>query len=143
MAISQSGEFWQGDNDDDLAVYMRSFRAGGLEVTQTRRVLCPSCSGVAFGVMVTESVAVAGCLSCGAQVPVGDSADHLAEADLGECACPCGNETFAAVIGYAVVDDEVRWLSVGLRCQVCGTLGVYADWAIDYTPTAHLVLPPA
>lgn len=36
-------------------------------------------------------------------------------------------------------DDEVRWVSVGLRCLTDGTLGVYTDWKIDYTPTAHLL----
>lgn len=146
MAVSRSGDWWQGENDDDLAVYVRSFRAGGLDVAETRRLVCPACGAATFGVLVDdeEGVAVAGCLSCGAQVPIGDSADHLADADLdlGECACPCGNETFTAVIGYAIgADGEVRWLSTGLRCQTDGTLGVYADWKIDYAPTAHLIIP--
>ena len=36
-------------------------------------------------------------------------------------------------------DHEIRWISVGLRCLTDGTLGVYTDWKIDYTPTAHLL----
>ncbi|MFI5896109.1 alpha/beta fold hydrolase [Actinoplanes sp. NPDC051513] len=39
----------------------------------------------------------------------------------------------------AGADREVRWISIGLRCLTDGTLGVYADWKIDYTPTAHLL----
>jgi hypothetical protein len=145
MAVSRSGDVWRGETDEDLAVYVRSFRAGGLDVTETRGLVCPACAATTFGVMVDdeEGVAVAGCLSCGSQVPIGDSAEHLADAALGECACPCGNESFSAVLGYAMTPDrEVRWLSVGLRCQSDDALGVYADWKIDYIPTAHLVLPP-
>ncbi|GAA3941267.1 hypothetical protein [Actinoplanes auranticolor] len=53
---------------------------------------------------------------------------------------PCGNETFAAALGFALTaDEEVRWISVGLRCLTDGTLGVYTDWKIDYTPSAHLI----
>jgi hypothetical protein len=35
-------------------------------------------------------------------------------------------------------DDEVRWVSVGLRCVEDGVAGVYVDWKIDYAPTSHL-----
>jgi hypothetical protein len=33
----------------------------------------------------------------------------------------------------------VRWISLGLRCVQDGTLGVYADWKVDYSPTGHLL----
>jgi hypothetical protein len=33
----------------------------------------------------------------------------------------------------------VRWVSLGLRCVQDGTLAVYADWKIDYSPTGHLL----
>jgi hypothetical protein len=38
-----------------------------------------------------------------------------------------------------MTDDEVRWISVGLRCLADNTLGVYTDWKVDYLPTAHLL----
>ncbi|SPL94568.1 unnamed protein product [[Actinomadura] parvosata subsp. kistnae] len=45
-------------------------------------------------------------------------------------------------MGFALRGDgEVRWVSVGLRCLRDGSLGVYADWKIDYSPTAHLLEP--
>ena len=54
--------------------------------------------------------------------------------------CPCGGETFAVAVGFAMAaDDEVRWISLGLRCLTGGVLGVYSDWKIDYVPTAHLL----
>jgi hypothetical protein len=42
--------------------------------------------------------------------------------------------------GFALHDDgEVRWISVGLRCLTDNTLGVYADWKINYGPSDHLL----
>jgi hypothetical protein len=35
--------------------------------------------------------------------------------------------------------QEIRWISIGLRCLACGTLGAYADWKIGYAPTGHLL----
>jgi hypothetical protein len=68
-----------------------------------------------------------------------DSADVLDEADLGEAACPCGNESFEVAAGFAVrADGDIRWVSIGLRCTRDGVLGVHADWKISYSPTAHL-----
>lgn len=144
MAFSRTGDWWRGETDEDLAVYVREHRAGGHPVAETRRLVCPPCQGATFRVLVDDEagVALAQCLTCAAQTPIGDSADHLDDAELGECACPCGAQTFAVTLGYAMTaDQEVRWLSVGLRCTTDGTLGVYTDWKIDYTPTAHLLLP--
>jgi hypothetical protein len=44
-------------------------------------------------------------------------------------------------VGFALHDDgEVRWISVGLRCLADdNTLGVYADWKVNYSPSGHLV----
>jgi hypothetical protein len=68
-----------------------------------------------------------------------DSADTAEVAVPEECACPCGGETFQVAVGFALRDDgDVRWVSVGLRCTTDGTLGVYADWKIDYSPTNAL-----
>lgn len=69
-----------------------------------------------------------------------DSADFLDDAEVEAAACPCGHEQFDVAVGYALFDDgEVRWVSVGLRCQRDGLLGVYADWKIDYSPSRHLL----
>lgn len=47
---------------------------------------------------------------------------------------------FTVGVGFALRDDgDVRWISIGLLCVQDGTLGVYADWKIDYSPTDHLL----
>ena len=65
-----------------------------------------------------EGCAATVCQQCQAEAAISDSADHLGDAELGECVCPCGGETFAVAIGFAMYDDtDVRWISVGLRCS--------------------------
>lgn len=142
MTIKKSRGVWRGDSFADLETYVREFRAGGYPVGQVKEVVCRQCGGASFAVGVDDEdgCAVAACLACRVEAPVADSADHLDDADIGECACPCGGETFAVVVGFAMTDDdEVRWISVGLRCLTDGTLGVYADWKIDYEPSGHLL----
>jgi hypothetical protein len=69
-----------------------------------------------------------------------DSAEFWDEADPGECACPCGGDTFAVAVGFSLRDGgDVRWISIGLRCLTDNTLGVYADWKINYGPSGHLL----
>ncbi|WP_199517042.1 hypothetical protein [Nucisporomicrobium flavum] len=141
MAISRSARFWHGQNDEDLATYLRDFRAGGYPVEHVRRLACALCGNATFLALVDDEqgAAAADCLECGARTLVADSAEHIDDAELEGCACPCGGETFTASVGYAMTqDDEVRWISLGLRCLSDGTLGVYTDWKIDYTPTEHL-----
>ena len=66
-----------------------------------------------------------------------DSAEFWDEADPGECACPYGGDTFAVAVGFSLRDGgDVRWISIGLRCLTDNTLGVYADWKINYGPRA-------
>ncbi len=142
MAITKTGKLWRGEDHDDLATYIREHKAGGYPVARVSEFVCPACQGTVFSVLVDdeEGCAAAICKGCRLQSAIADSAEHLHDADLGECACPCEGERFAVAVGLAMhADDQVRWISVGLRCLTDGTLGVYTDWKIDYAPTAHLL----
>ncbi|MCY1142010.1 hypothetical protein OWR29_28795 [Actinoplanes sp. Pm04-4] len=142
MTIKKTGGVWRGDSLDDLTAYLREYRAGGYPVQHVKEVTCRQCQQGSFRVLVDDEqgCALTICLGCGTTEPLADSSDQLDGAELGECACPCGGETFAVAVGFAMTtDDEVRWISVGLRCLTDGTLGVYSDWKIDYAPTAHLL----
>jgi hypothetical protein len=47
---------------------------------------------------------------------------------------------FAVAVGFSLRDGgDVRWISIGLRCLTDNTLGVYADWKINYGPSGHLL----
>ena len=141
MAIDSSGEWWRGTQAADLDLYLAEFRAGGYPVARVVHASCGGCGGSTFRVLVDdeEGYVERRCTSCAARFAMLDSADVQDEADPGGAACPCGNETFEVAVGFAVRDDgDVRWTSIGLRCVGDGILGVYADWKIDYSPTAHL-----
>ena len=142
VTIDTSGQHWRGENMADLADYLRAFRAGGYAVEDVAESVCTGCSGRSFRVAVDdeEGCAERACVACGAGVYLADSAAHADGANLEPCECPCGAGTFAVALGVArAADREVRWISIGLRCLTDGTLGVYADWKIDYSPTAHLL----
>jgi hypothetical protein len=130
----------------DLDAYVRQYRAGGYPVESVKEIACLGCGlTTSFRVLVDDEqgCAVAICLSCQTETPLADSSEVLNDADLGECACPCGGETFAVAVGFALTrDHEVRWVSIGLRCFNDGAPGVYADWKVDYAPTAHLLADP-
>ncbi|GLZ41983.1 hypothetical protein [Actinokineospora sp. NBRC 105648] len=125
---------------EPLADHVRDFAAGGYPVSVVVPAVCADCGGTEFRVAVddTEGCAERLCVACGAFAPIADSAEHAGE--LVECECPCGGNTFAVAVGFALhADGEVRWISLGLRCRTDGTSGVYADWKIDYAPSRHLL----
>jgi hypothetical protein len=142
MAIDTSGEYWRGTEHADLAEYLRDYAAGGYPVDDVTASVCAACGGRRFRVHADheEGCVQRTCVDCAAEAFVADSADAAADATLEECECPCGADEFAVVVGFARLrDGEVRWISVGLRCLTDGTLGVYADWKIDYLPSTHLL----
>ena len=142
MTIDKSGKLWRGEDFADLADYIRQFRAEGYPVSKVVESVCDHCSGRAFRVLVddTEGCAQRVCVGCGAAAFIADSAEYWEDADPEECECPCGGDAFAAAVGFALGDDgDVRWISIGLRCQADNTLGVYADWKVNYGPSGHLL----
>ncbi|MEU8241335.1 hypothetical protein AB0C07_24070 [Actinoplanes missouriensis] len=142
MAIDTSGEYWRGADLADLAEYLGEFRAGGYPVGHVVESVCAGCHGRAFRLSADDDAGCAErvCVNCGVAAFLADSAEHADDADLEVCECPCGADTFAVALGLAYrSDQEVRWISIGLRCLTDGTLGVYADWKIDYSPTGHLL----
>jgi hypothetical protein len=81
-----------------------------------------------------EGVAVRTCAACSARHVIADGEEYLADAQLQECACPCGKEAFELTIGASLYtgSDNVRWLYVGARCPACGLTAVYGDWKNEY-----------
>lgn len=142
VVLQRAGKYWRGDRFEDLAEYVRDFKAGGYAVTRVTESVCGSCDGREFSVHADdeEGVARRTCLACGTAEFLADSADLWADCEaVAECACPCGSERFAVAVGFAVRDDgDINWVSVGLRCLTDGVVGVYADWKIDYSPAQNL-----
>lgn len=142
VTVDKSGQYWRGEDLADLAEYLRAFQAGGYRVVDVAESVCAGCTGRAFRVLADdeEGCALRICVTCAASVYIADSAEHAQDADLRPCECPCSRDTFATAVGFARrPSQEIRWISIGLRCLACGTLGAYADWKIDYAPTGHLL----
>jgi hypothetical protein len=103
---------------------------------------CAKCAAQVFWMQCSEEdgVALRTCTSCRDVAYIGDSEEHWSEADTGDAQCVCGKKMFEIAVGYCRGEtDEVNWIIVGARCVTCSTIGVYADWSIDYEPTAHLL----
>ena len=141
--MDRSGQWWRGDSPTDLGEYLRGYSADGYPVERIVHVVCQACGGTSLGLVIddVEGYAERACRACDERTVMLDSADAAAEADAGEAACPCGGEVFNLAIGYAFFagEDEVRWVYVSARCLVDGTLGVYTDLKIDYSPSMHLL----
>lgn len=144
MATDTTGEWWTGDNAADLAEYIEEFSRiyNGYPTEQVVSCVCADCGGRRFRITADgdEGVATRTCVTCNVSAFIADSAEHADEAELVECACPCGGEEFEAAAGFAFWDDgDVKWICLGLRCVADGVLGVYTSWKIDYAPSGQLL----
>jgi hypothetical protein len=65
---------------------------------------------------------------------MGDSDEYLADAEPGECVCPCGQAVFEIAVGVSLYprSQDVRWLYVGCRCVACKLTAVYGDWKNEF-----------
>jgi hypothetical protein len=142
MAIDRSGEWARGDQAADLDEFLTEFSAVGYPVSRVEHARCGQCGHSVFAVLLDDEQGAVQriCAACAADVLMLDSADTIADADLGQAVCPCGGERFEIAVGFALKpDDAVEWLYVALRCTADGTLGVYVDWGIDYAPSSQLL----
>jgi hypothetical protein len=135
------------DGDDRvlaaLVACVRDFGGGaGEDVTLIQQSQC-SCGGTKFWMQCSEEEGVANrtCIDCKSAYYIGDSEEHWAAADVGDATCPCGAKVFHIAVGYCCNEaaTEVTWMLVGGGCVACQQPGVYADWCIDYEPSAYLL----
>jgi hypothetical protein len=130
VVIDSSGTWWRGTEAGDLDGYLVDYRAGGYAVARVVHASCSECGASTFDVVVDDEQGYAerSCASCAARVAMLDSVDVQEEADAGDAACPCGNETFEVAVGFAVrTGGDVRWVSTPtgrstiLRQRTCST----------------------
>lgn len=141
VITSRSTNGWAGSDPVDIDEYLAAYSEQGYPVRRVIHASCPACDSVTFRIRADDEEGCADrtCVACGTVALMLDSADYIEDADMGPAECPCGGETFNVAVGFALYDDEnPRWVYLGLRCIGDGTLGVYADWKIDYTPSTHL-----
>jgi hypothetical protein len=143
MALKKRGKHLYGDTQDDLrAEILRYSEANAYPAQHFADALC-ACGGKIFRLRLddTEGAAVRCCSACQAEHPIGDSDEYLADAELKECACPCGHEEFEVTVGVALYADseDVKWLYLGCRCPECGLTAVYGDWKNEFVGYRELL----
>ncbi|HEY8502960.1 MAG TPA: hypothetical protein VIL46_00160 [Gemmataceae bacterium] len=143
MALKKRGKYRYGDCQADIRGEIHRYSKGnGYPAHHFADAVC-TCGGTRFRLALddTEGAAVRTCVGCGAEHPIGDSNEYLAEAELQECACPCGGEEFEITAGVSLYDDseDVRWFYLGCRCPACGLTAVYGDWKNEFNGYQELL----
>ncbi len=136
MALSNRDGHAYGDSQTDIVAYLREYAAdNGKPLAHTVDCRC-RCSRAVFvlGIDDNEGAAIRACEPCDLEVPIGDSAEYLEEAEIEQCECLCGGSTFEVTVGVSLYDgsEDVRWVYIGCRCTDCGLVGCYGDWKVEY-----------
>ena len=136
MALRKRGKYRYGDSQADIRDEVLRYSRGVEYPAQHYADAVCTCGGRLFRLSLddTQGVAVRACAACAKEHPIGDSDEYLEDAELEECACPCGGEEFEITVGVSLYDDseDVRWLYVGCRCPGCGLTAVYGDWKNEF-----------
>ena len=136
MTLKRRGDHSYGTDRSDIAPEIARYsNATGYLAEYFASASC-ACGCTTFGLALddNEGAAVRTCSSCRAEQPIGDSEDYLDDAELEECACPCGGELFEITVGVSLYTDseDVRWFYLGCRCPSCGLTAVYGDWKNEF-----------
>jgi hypothetical protein len=132
MTLKKRGKRRYGDGQSDIREELTRYGTlNGYPPEHFADAACV-CGARAFRLQLddTAGAAVRTCPTCAAVVAMGDSEEYLGEAELDECACPCGGELLEVTVGVALYEgsDDVRWLYLGARCPACKLVAVYGDW---------------
>ena len=136
MALEKRGEYRYGDSQADIREELVRYSKLNAYVAHYFADAVCKCGGKLFRLLLddTEGAAVRVCTGCATEHPIGDSDEYLDDAELQECACPCGGEKFEITVGVSLYDDseDVRWLYLGCRCPKCALTAVYGDWKNEF-----------
>jgi hypothetical protein len=136
MALRKRGKYRYGENQADIRDEILRYSRGIKYLAHHYADAVCACGGRVFRLSLddTEGAAVRSCVACAKEHPIGDSDEFLEEAELNDCACPCGNEEFEITVGVSLYEhsEDVRWLYVGCRCPGCGLTAVYGDWKNEF-----------
>jgi hypothetical protein len=136
MALQKRGKYRYGDSQPDIRQEIARYSKANEYVARHFADAACRCGSKSFRLLLDDAVgaAIRICAACSDEHPIGDSDEFLAEAELGECACPCGGEAFEITVGVSLYDDseDVKWLYLGCRCPSCRLVAVYGDWKNEF-----------
>lgn len=133
MALSQRGEYWYGEEADDIRpILNRAAGALGGTITHYADAGCP-CGGREFGVVINEGRAcvVLDCEACGSTLHAGPGPVTIEDDGAEAFNCPCGGDCFEVCAGVSELPGrKPRRLLLGCRCALCGLVAGYSDWPL-------------
>jgi hypothetical protein len=136
MTLTRRGTSSYGTEQADIADEITRYsRRAGYRAEHFAQAVC-ACGGTTFHLALddNEGAAMRRCSGCAVEHPIGDSDQFLEDAELEECACPCGGEVFEITVGVSLYEgsEDVRWLYLGCRCPACQLTAVYGDWKNEF-----------
>lgn len=136
MALRKQGKQSYGDSQSDIRDLLLEYSRSTGYLTEHFADASCKCGVNVFKLHLddNEGAAVRTCQACGLKHPMGDSAEYLDVASLGECECPCGRGFFEITVGVALYQgsQDVKWIYVGCRCIRCGLVACYGDWKNEF-----------
>ena len=91
-----------------------------------------------------EGIAKRVCIKCKKEHFICDSGkywdDALKKSKPIELKCiECNNKSHEVGVGFEYLKNgDIKWVTIGARCDKCGLLSSPVDWKIDYSPTKYL-----
>src|SRR5437867_1665510 len=132
MAFKQRGKYRYGDSQADIHAELLRYSKANEYIAQHFADAVCKCGGQVCRLALDDEAgaAVRICVDCESEHPIGDSAEFMEDAELGMCACPCGNEEFEITVAVSLYEDskDVKWLYLGCRCAKCRLTAAYGDW---------------
>jgi hypothetical protein len=143
MALKKRGKHRYGESQADIREELLRYSKANAYVVQHFADAKCTCGGTVFRLKLddTEGAALRCCSGCSTEHPIGDSSEYLDDAELEDCACPCGEEELEITAGVSLYADseDVRWLYLGCRCPKCGLTAVYGDWKNEFQDYRELL----
>lgn len=136
MALKKRGKHRYGESQADIrAELLRYSKDNEYLVEHFADAVC-GCGVRVHRLLLDDDAgaAVRICSGCKKEHPIGDSEEFVGDAELGECACPCGAEEFEITAGVSLYEgsEDVKWIYLGCRCPKCGLMAVYGDWKNEF-----------
>jgi hypothetical protein len=140
-ALLKADEFGTAE---DLREYLRAYSAEAYPIDEFRLARC-GCASVEFKLEAddNEGVARRTCAKCKKHHFICDSEEFWGDADPTAWKCiECQSAVTNIGVGFSLydaVEQDVRWVYIGVRCAKCSVLGCFAGWKVGYGPSRELM----
>src|SRR5215467_11852600 len=101
MTIDASGEFWRGNEPDDVGEYLKAYTADNYPVARVIACRCANCGTDELHLDADPDAGCARwtCSKCQSQRFIGDSEEYWLEGDPEHAICPeCKGETYNVAV---------------------------------------------